>query len=175
MDAFITDGSNFNKRCIQLVVYIYVNLQVIHVHSWGVMYRMTLKCIWSIIFGTFDPLSCESIGHDSGLKSGFFSATTCCVKQLVLSNTHHVSFTNPPPMITIHISSLNGSSDIEILPDLGADISAVSKEVLSCLNGHVDNLVPSQMIPRTVNGAKMHPLGKLPVTLLNCPQFQHLI
>ena len=47
-------------------------------------------------------------------------------------------------MITIHVSSLNGSSDVEVLPNSGADISAASKEVVSHLSENVDNLVPSQ-------------------------------
>ena len=49
--------------------------------------------------------------------------------------------------------------------DSGADISAAGKETLSYLNKHIHNLLPSRVTPSTVNGAKMHPLGKLPVKL----------
>ena len=52
-----------------------------------------------------------------------------------------------------------------MLPDSGADISAAGTEILCHLNEHVDNLLPSRITPRAVNGAKMHPIGKLPVKL----------
>ena len=54
---------------------------------------------------------------------------------------------------------------METLPDSGADISAAGKEILSQLDEHEDNLLPSNMIPQAVNGTRMHPVGKLPVTL----------
>ena len=86
-------------------------------------------------------------------------------KQPTLSNIRRVAPTDSAPLITIHVSSLNGSTSVKVLPDSGADISAAGKEILHYLNENVDNLLPSQIIPRAVNGAKMNPIGKLPVTL----------
>ena len=37
--------------------------------------------------------------------------------------------------------------------------------VLHHLNEHIDNLLPSHIIPKAANGAEMHPMGKLPVHL----------
>lgn len=39
------------------------------------------------------------------------------------------------------------------------------KAALSSLGEHEDNLLPSQTIPKAVNGTRMYPIGKLPVTL----------
>jgi len=69
------------------------------------------------------------------------------------------------PTIYVHISSLNGAADLETLPDSGADISAAGKGVLRYLGEHEGNLLPSKMFPRAVNGTRMQPMGKLPITL----------
>lgn len=82
-----------------------------------------------------------------------------------MKSSNQLYLTFATPLITIHISSLNGSSDIEVLPDSGADISAAGKETLSYFNEHIHNLLPSGVTPSKFNGAKMHPLGKLPVKL----------
>ena len=37
--------------------------------------------------------------------------------------------------------------------------------MLSILGHHVDNILPSDISPRTVNGLSMVPLGKKPVTI----------
>ena len=52
-----------------------------------------------------------------------------------------------------------------MLPDSGADISAAGQEILYHLGHHVNNLLPSGISPRAVNGTTMTPLGKIPVTL----------
>ena len=83
-------------------------------------------------------------------------------------NTAQVGESNtvePAPTINIHISSLNSNANIKTLPDSGADISVAGKAALSTLGEHVDNLLPSQIIPRAVNGTRMYPIRKLPVTL----------
>ena len=82
-----------------------------------------------------------------------------------LSNIHHMSSSDPAPMIPVNITSTNGSCDIEVLPDSGADISASGKEILAHLNEKVELLIPSDVFPKAVNGAQMFPLGKLPVTI----------
>ena len=74
-----------------------------------------------------------------------------------------VTATDPAPTISIHLSSLNGSCDTNILPDSGADISASGQKILQYLNEDVRNLLPSKVIPLTANGRKMHPIGKIRV------------
>ena len=69
------------------------------------------------------------------------------------------------PTINIHVSSLNGCANLNILPDSGADISVAGPSTLTQLHEHPDNLLPSGLTHWAVNGTSMHPLGKLPVTL----------
>ena len=69
------------------------------------------------------------------------------------------------PTIGVHISSLNGSTDLEVLPDLGADISVAGLSTLKWLQEHGDNLLPSGITPHAVNGTSMRPMGRIPVTL----------
>jgi len=71
--------------------------------------------------------------------------------------------TDPAPLITVNITSTNGSHDIKVLPDSGADILASGREILTHLNEQLRTLTPSDVVPKTVNGTKMFPLGKLPV------------
>ena len=73
--------------------------------------------------------------------------------------------TDPASKITINITSPNGSTSIPVLPDSGADISAAGEAILPYRNEHVNNLIPSSVIPKAVNGTEMHPMGKFPVTL----------
>ena len=61
------------------------------------------------------------------------------------------------------IITLNGAVTTAVLPDSGADISAAGTGILSQLNEHIDNLLPSSVIPKAANGAEMHPVGRLPV------------
>ena len=85
--------------------------------------------------------------------------------QINVSQANDSNTVEPAPTINIHISSLNGNANITTLPDSGADISVAGKAALSCLGEHEDNLLPSQIIPRTVNGTRMYPIGRLPVKL----------
>ena len=73
--------------------------------------------------------------------------------------------TESAPTITVQISSSTGIRDLNVLPDPRADISATGKEVLEYLGHHIDNIPPSHISPRTVNGLSMTPLGKVPVTI----------
>ena len=61
------------------------------------------------------------------------------------------------PTINIHVSSLNGCASLNILPDSGADISVAGPSTLTQLHEHPDNLLPSGLTPRAVNGTSMHP------------------
>lgn len=85
--------------------------------------------------------------------------------RIFMSNIGATAATDPAPTITMHISSLNGSADMEVLPDSGADISAAGKEILGHLGEYVDNLLPSTIIPKAVNGTRMQPIGKIALTL----------
>ena len=69
------------------------------------------------------------------------------------------------PTIKVHLASLNGMASLDVLPDSGADISVAGIATLNRLNEFQDNLLPSKLIPRAVNGTSMQPIGKLPVTL----------
>ena len=83
----------------------------------------------------------------------------------LLSSISHVAATDPVLKISINITSPNGSTSVAVLPDSGADISAAGEGILHHLKEHVDNLLPSTIIPKTANGTEMHPMGKLPVNL----------
>ena len=69
------------------------------------------------------------------------------------------------PTITVSVKSSAGTKLIRMLPDSGADISAAGQEILHLLGHHADNIQPSGISPRAVNGTTMSPLGKIPVTL----------
>ena len=73
--------------------------------------------------------------------------------------------TEPAPTIIVKITSSSGTRQVEVLPDSGADISAAGQETLKDLGQHIDNLLPSHIIARAVNGSCMTPIGKLPVTI----------
>ena len=54
---------------------------------------------------------------------------------------------------------------VQALPDSGADICVAGIALLQQLHEHPDNLLPSTITPRAVNGTTMNPIGKLPITL----------
>ena len=69
--------------------------------------------------------------------------------------------TESAPTITVCVSSSTGSHYIDVLPDSGADISAVGQEMLG---HHIGNILPSTISPRIVNSSSMAALGKIPIT-----------
>jgi len=85
-----------------------------------------------------------------------------------LDNIKHVASSDPALLIHLDVIAANGSCNTKALPDSGANISAAGKTMLSCLNAQVATLLPSKVIPKAVNGAKMFPLGRLPVTFRYC-------
>jgi len=91
------------------------------------------------------------------------SIPTCTTSHPKMSNIHHMASTDPAPLITVNITSANGSHDIKILPDSDTDISESGREILTHLNEQLRTLMLSDVVPKTVNGTKMFPLGKLPV------------
>ena len=60
------------------------------------------------------------------------------------------------------VTTCNGQANIAILPDSGADICAAGPEFVKSLGEHIDNLAPSQVVPRAVNGSTLHLVGKIP-------------
>ena len=69
---------------------------------------------------------------------------------------------HPTSTVCMHVVSLNGQADIDILPDTGADICAAGPDFVKAVGEHLGNLADSDIVPKTANGQKMKPLGKLP-------------
>ena len=80
---------------------------------------------------------------------------------LRLSNLGKGSITHAPT-ITMHVTTCNGQTNIDILPDSGADICVAGTQFVKALGEHMDNLAHSDVVPRAVNGATIHPVGKIP-------------
>ena len=100
------------------------------------------------------------------------SARAIRVQSQQLSQQQHLQLyrvqeaaTEPAPTIVLQVTSSTGTHHLDVLPDSGADISAAGQKVLEILGQHVDNILPSDIYPRTVNGLNMTPLGRLPVTI----------
>ena len=72
---------------------------------------------------------------------------------------------DPAPSIDVAMSSLNGQAAVRVLLDSGADVSVVGELLLNFLREHPDNLLPSSITPSAVNGTRMRPIGRIPVTL----------
>lgn len=115
--------------------------------------------------------NCQKTGHFAKVcrskthRQRGFPTATGIPPNPKLSNIHHMASSDPAPLISVNVKSANGSGDIKVLPDSGADISASGKEILTHLNEKIESLSPSDVIPKAVNGAQMFPLGKLPVAL----------
>ena len=92
------------------------------------------------------------------------SATTDDPTHPTLDNIQHVASYDPAPLVNLDVIFANGSCNTKVLPDSGADISAAEKAILSTLNERINTLLPSTVIPKAVNGAKVFPLRRLPVT-----------
>jgi len=95
------------------------------------------------------------------------------VTQTGVSNICQVTCTDSAPKLKIDISTLNGTVTTTVLLDSGADISVAGISILSQLNEHINNLLPSFVPPKAMNGAEMCPVGRLPVcfkgnTMMTC-------
>ena len=71
----------------------------------------------------------------------------------------------PAPTINIH-------NNYYVIPQRPLNSSGLTRlgyrhirALLEHLHEHPDNLLPSDVTPKAVNGTKMHPMGKMPVTL----------
>lgn len=80
-------------------------------------------------------------------------------------NVNATTNVEPAPTIHIRMSSLNGTSLVQVLPDSGADVSVAGLAFLNSLSEPQGNLLHSDVKPRAVNGMTMSPMGKLPVTM----------
>ena len=83
-----------------------------------------------------------------------------------ISLNNQIKATDPAPTVMMRIITPNGSCQTQVLPDSGADISAAGEQILSQLNEHRDNLLPSEFAPHAANGQKMKSMGKM------CVQFR---
>ena len=92
------------------------------------------------------------------------------VDKIFVINLHLTKITK---CIDLENLELYGStSTVSALPDSGADVSVAGLAVLESLNEHPDNLLPSKVVPRAVNGTTMSPIEKLPATVsLNTAQY----
>ena len=62
------------------------------------------------------------------------------------------------PTVKVHVSSLNGHAVVSVLPDSGADVSLAGPSLLQDLKDHPDNLPPSAVSSRAVDGSVMKPM-----------------
>ena len=85
---------------------------------------------------------------------------------LTTISLNQIKATDPAPTVMMRIITPNGSCQTQVLPDSGADISAAGEQILSQLNEHRDNLLPSEFAPHAANGQKMKSMGKM------CVQFR---
>ena len=56
------------------------------------------------------------------------------------------------PTITVQMLSSSGTTPVTVLPDSGAYISAAGQTIVGILGQQLDNLTPSEIRPRAVNG-----------------------
>ena len=82
------------------------------------------------------------------------SSSTPCQRNMIES----------APTVKVHVSSLNGHAVVSVLPDSGADVSLAGPSLLQDLKDHPDNLPPSAVSSRAVDGSVMKPIGQLPIT-----------
>ena len=59
---------------------------------------------------------------------------------------------------------------LDAIPDPRAYIWTAGQDLLEYLGQHIDNMLPSGVSPRTVNGLSMASLGKLAITIKQCIQ-----
>ena len=62
--------------------------------------------------------------------------------------------TTPAPIVHMQVTTCHGQASLDILPDSGADISAAGPQFVQALGEYMDNLAPSNICPRAVNGSR---------------------
>ena len=58
-----------------------------------------------------------------------------------------INHSHQAPTLTVHTKALNDQATVEVLPDSGADISAMGTDFLPQFNEHIPNLLPSIIKP----------------------------
>ena len=117
---------------------------------------------------------CGKIGHYSlvcrqpqpSTRSGNRKEVTPKANSLSTSGLPSIQLTNaaikPAPTIEMILSTCNGQATAKVLHDSGSDICAAGSHLVRALNEHMDNLADSAVTPKAVNGALLHPVGKIP-------------
>ena len=109
--------------------------------------------------------NCQKVGHFAKVcqskppRQSGPSVTTTYSK---ISNICHTASSDTAPLVTVNVTSTKGSSDIQVLPDLVLTSQHLEERYSLTL---MNSLSPSDVTPKAVNGTKMYPIGKLPVTL----------
>ena len=103
--------------------------------------------------------------HRSGQSQASANAILVHPQQQVQMYAITQTRREPAPTIEVQMLSSNGTKNIRVLPDSGAEITAAGKEILAYLDHHPDNLLPSTVIPRAVNGNSMTPIGRIPIVI----------
>ena len=97
--------------------------------------------------------------------------TTNAIRLLPLQGDHIQLYNiagdkaEPAPTITVQMVTCSRTTSVTVLPDSRADILAVGQTIVGILGHRLDNLTPSEISPRAVNGACMKSFGKIPVTI----------
>ena len=64
------------------------------------------------------------------------------------------------PKVRVRVQGQNGSAELSVLPDSGADISATDLSIVSELGEHLENLLPSDRSQAySVDGSVLRPIG----------------
>ena len=71
----------------------------------------------------------------------------------------------PASTIEVQMTSSTHKKNTMVLPDSGAEITAAGKDILKYLDHHPPNLLLSTIVPRTVSGSSMSPIGRIPITI----------
>ena len=83
-----------------------------------------------------------------------------------LFSIHAMQGLGKAPKVIVLNQGRNGSAQLQILPDSGADISAADETILIKLGEHIDNLLPSrENHAYSVDGSALKPIGQLHVTI----------
>ena len=83
-----------------------------------------------------------------------------------LFSVHAMQGLGKAPKVSVLVQGRNGSAQLKILPDSGADISAADETILIKLGEHIDNLLPSrENHAYSVDGSALKSIGLLHVTI----------
>ena len=72
-----------------------------------------------------------------------------------LWSIHSMQKLGKAPKVNVLVKGYNGSAQLSVLPDSGADISAADETILVKLGENVDNLLPSNQKAYSVDGSSL--------------------